>query len=640
MYKKVLLTQFCIPSLDTLEYKSNVHLAAGYLVGYAKAQLPNTEFVITPRVYTDLLNENSFIEYALDQKPDLLVFSLYLWNIDKTLRIVKKIKALRPELEFLFGGPEVNADNEYLRNSEAFTQGISGEGEIPFLDFLTGKPKTEIAGFLTKTSFNDFKSIRSDYKIDTNPYLENLIEIKPDSTMFFETVRGCPFSCNFCYYNKVYSKIVSVGRKHLAEFFQYARDNNFKELFLLDPTFNVQPDFDGLLDDIAALNADKKFEISTELRSDFLTDSQIVKLKAINLVEAEIGLQTTNPKALEAMSRKDRTNETIERTKKMYEAGIDCKVDLIVGLPGDSLNGFKKSVDQIFADGLHEMIQVFRLSILPGTEFAVNREKYGIVADKMPPYYIESTPTFSNSEIREALDYAEEVFNVSLYPLAPFLLSTDFSGLHKNEFVQFDSTIEPIHKIIFEDYETDLNQFGSRICETIVLHFKVSKTTTADQIETVLSYFKENYSTNTFQVIVDFDNEPCLELIEKVCDALPRSVGSYLEKDSYANLGVYLGVSARLAVMVSVLFQNSDSINEIASFGDIFIKVDQFSETLIEEMYEDNSIFFEGDCQTQALDYLSANDLVDDCIVFDSFKIEQHKTDCEQSLYFPYSITL
>ncbi len=67
MYKKVLLTQFCIPNLDTLEYKSNVHLAPGYLVGYAKGRLPKTEFVITPRVYTDLLNETAFIEYALNQ---------------------------------------------------------------------------------------------------------------------------------------------------------------------------------------------------------------------------------------------------------------------------------------------------------------------------------------------------------------------------------------------------------------------------------------------------------------------------------------------------------------------------------------------------------------------------------------------
>jgi radical SAM superfamily enzyme YgiQ (UPF0313 family) len=664
MYKKVLLTQFCIPSLDTLEYKSNVHLAPGYLVGFAKGMLPNTEFVITPRVYTDLLTENAFIDYVLNQEPDLLVFSLYLWNIDKTLRVVEKIKAVCPKAEFLFGGPEVNADNRYLLNSESFTEGISGEGEIPFLDYLLGKPKSGIAGLLTKDSFNDFEAIRTDYKIETNPYLENLIETKPDNTMFFETVRGCPFSCNFCYYNKVYSKIISVGREHLAEYFEYARNNDFKELFLLDPTFNVQPDFDGLLDDISELNKDKRFEISTELRSDFLTDSQIEKLTDINLVEAEIGLQTTNPRALEAMSRKDRTAKTIERTKKMYDAGINCKVDLIVGLPGDSLEDFKKSVDDVFAEGLHEMIQVFRLSILPGTEFAVNSKKFGIIADKQPPYYIQSTPTFSEADIREALDYAEEVFDVSLYPLAPFLLSTDFSELDRNDFVQFDTvndnvsgtlnhtTIEPIHKIIFENYDGNLEQYDSRFCETLVLHFKVGKSTTADQINSVLSYFRENHPNSTYQIIIDFEDAPRVNLIEKVSPNLPRSNRSYLEKDSYANIGVYLGVSARLAVIVPVTFRSSEEVKIASDMCDLFFKIDEFSEELIDELYEEmpvdtreelaveRNLFFAGNSQAQAFDSLKAKDLIDDYVIFDSFKIEKERVDCERRYYFPGLISL
>ena len=111
MYKKVLLTQFGIPNLNTLEYKSNVHLAPGYLVGYAKEQLHEIEFIITPRIYTDILPESEFIKYVLLENPDLISFSLYLWNIEKSLRVVKKLKELLPNMTVLFGGPEVNPDN-------------------------------------------------------------------------------------------------------------------------------------------------------------------------------------------------------------------------------------------------------------------------------------------------------------------------------------------------------------------------------------------------------------------------------------------------------------------------------------------------------------------------------------------------
>ena len=644
MYKKVVLTQFCIPSLDTLEYKSNVHLAPGYLVGYAKPHLPHTQFIITPRIYTDLLNETAFINYALEQEPDLMVFSLYLWNIDKTLRVVQKIKALSPTMEFLFGGPEVNADNSYLLSSPSFTQGISGEGEIPFLHFLQGKERATIAGYLTPQSFNDSEAIRKDYTLETNPYFENLIETKPDSTMFFETVRGCPFTCNFCYYNKVYSKIISVGREHLAQYFEYARNNNFDELFLLDPTFNVQPDFNGILDDIALLNKDRAFMVATELRADFLTDTQIEKLVAINLVEAEIGLQTTNTKALEAMSRKDRTAETIERTQKMHAAGIHCKVDLIVGLPGDSLADFKQSVDDVFASDLHQMIQVFRLSILPGTEFAVNSKKFGIVADSKPPYYIQSTPTFSYDEINQALRYAEEVFEVNLYPLPPYLLSTDFRGLDPNNFIEFDQVlgkeIEPIHKITFDSYHHNLDAYKSRFSETMVLHFMLNSSTTSNSIVEVLSYFKKNHPQGIYQIILHFTTAPNVGVVETICNALPRSTDSYLEKDAQANLGEYLGVSARLAVLVPVAHHSSNEALSIGTISDLFYTLEQFSTELIDTLYEENSLYFMGESQEQSFDYLSKHDLLDEFTLFESYPLELRKSGStgQQESYFPTAL--
>lgn len=645
MYKKVLLTQFGIPNLNTLEYKSNVHLAAGYLVGYVKEFLPQTEFIITPRIYTDLLTESTFIEYAVSKKPDLFVFSLYLWNIEKSLRVVKQIKKILPNAKFLFGGPEVNPDNRYLLESDQFCEGIVGEGEIAFRDYLLEKPIAEIAGYLTKDSYNDFISLRKDYKVDTNPYLANIIEIKPDNTMFFETVRGCPFSCNFCYYNKVYNKIIQVGYEHLDQIFEYARINKFNELFILDPTFNVQPHFDHLLDKMIELNSDHYFEISTELRADFLTDLQIEKLVKLNLVEAEIGLQTTNSKTLAVMGRKERTVETIKQTQKMIKAGISCKVDLIVGLPGDTLATFKQSIDDVKDADIARAMQVFKLSILSGTEFSKKRSELGITAEKMPPYYLLSTPSFTSSEIREALDYTEEVFDISLYPVPPYLLSTDFDNLDKEEFVEFDSNIQQIHKLILKSSEITPQEFESdliKLCESLVVHFIITNPQKQElSIIDTLIWFSKNHPDNTYQFIVHFENSVDIELLENIIEVMPRGRSSYLSRDTIANLGEDLSLTSSLAVIVPLEFQNAEKYLELKEQCDIFLHMKKINKELLVTTVEEDNFFFSGEEQKEIFEFLSKKNLLDDFMLFDSYLFEMNKGDNEHArIYNPHTLII
>jgi len=639
MYKKVVLVQFGIPNLSTLEYKSNVHLAPGYLVGYAKKQFPETEFVITPRIYTDVLTEQSFIEYVVSQQPDLITFSLYLWNIEKSLRVVKELCGKLPGVKIIFGGPEVNPDNRYLMESDQFTEGIVGEGETAFCDYLSGKPKELIAGYLTKSTYNDFSSLRKEYTMDTNPYLEGIIETTPDSTMFFETVRGCPFSCNFCYYNKVYDKVVPVGHEHIGALFEYARANNFDELFILDPTFNVQPNFDDLLDRMIELNADKYFEISTELRSDFLKDEQIKKLSKMNLVEAEIGLQSTNDAALAAMNRKDRTVQTIERTQRMIDAEISCKVDLIVGLPGDTLDDFKQSVDDVCAAGIGEAVQVFRLSILSGTEYSLKCDALGLQTELIPPYYLQSTPSFSESDIREALNYAEEVFETSLYPIAPYLLSTDFADVNHVNFIEFDSEVTAVHKLVVENASFSLDTIEServKLCESLVVHFVINDP--VGQRECIISslqWLAEHYPHNTYQFIIDFREEVDVELVNSIVKNLPRRESSYLDRDAAANLGFEFNLSMRLAVIVPIEFRGSTACEQLCEQFDLFLHLDKFSQELIDECFEDNNLFFSGCAQPQAFNYLTEEDLLDDFTMFESYKYEQQKDDVEERIYAP-----
>lgn len=642
-YNKVLLTQFAIPNFYTLEYTSNVHLAPGYLVGYVKHDFPGIEFIITPRIYTDLLSEEAFVKYAVEQKPDLMLFSLYLWNIEKSLRVVDKIQKLLPETKFLFGGPEVNPDNRFLLETEQFSYGIVGEGEIAFKDYLSGKDHSEIAGFLTKDSYNDFKTLRTDYSVRTNPYLAELIETRPDETMFFETVRGCPFNCSFCYYNKVYDKIIPVGFNHLEEIFDFARSHDFKELFILDPTFNFQPNFEEILDKLIILNSDHHFKISTELRADFLTDEQIEKLRRINLVEAEIGLQTTNEKALDLMGRSRRISETIERTKKMQEAGITCKVDLIIGLPGDSLAGFKKSIDAVDEANIADAIQVFRLALLSGTDFSKRKKELGLTAQAVPPYYLESTPTFSKLDIREALEYTDAKLDISLYPIPAYLLSTDFSELDQ-KFVEFDSETTPIHKIVFENPIFDvayLQELRYRICESLVLHFMINPEQNGkSRIIKIINWFTENFPHNVFQFILEFKGTVDKNFLDEVRKNIPANRSSYLNRDSIANLGADLNLTAALAIIAPQDFLDNADHSILKEETDLFIKVDEFCEEFIDTFYDDANFLFSGKCQKEAFNYLKANDLLDDYTLFESFRFELKKSDDEVRIYYPNCVKI
>lgn len=641
MFKKILFTQFGIPDLDTLEYKSNIPLAAGYLFAYAKKKFHDKEFIITPRVYTDVLNDDAYFEYVSRINPDLFLFSLYVWNIERTLRLCGILIRKYPNAKFLFGGPEVNPDNRFLLNDPAFTAGIVGEGELPLIDFLKGIPLKNISGALTKEFFNPAGRIKKEFQPDDNPYIAGLIEHTPDTSMYFETVRGCPFKCGFCYYNKVYDKPVPMNRDHLKIYLDYARKNGLREVFLLDPSFNAQSRFDDLLDRLSSLNSDVFFEFNTELRADLLTDTQIKKLQKLNLLEAEIGLQTTNPRALDIMNRTGSVEKTIANSKKMFSLGMKPKIDLIAGLPGDTLENFKRSVDRVFEEGLYEDIQIFRLSILSGTDFSVKRKKYGIEADYMPPYHIRSVNNFTEDEMLEAIDYARDKFDTELFYIPSFLLSCDFKYLRKDRFVQFDSDIEPVHKIIFRNYADESYKRINYLCESLVLHFKIDDYE-KDYLKIccILDHFFNGQPDSVYQIIFEFTND----FSKKHFDMISKHISykcNYLDRDASAYFGDCT-VSTRVAVVLDRKYIGSRLYKNIRNETDVFIAISDLRENDAENIAGEHKIYVKGQKQESIFRLLNKNDLLTEFVIFDSFRYEYKKYEITGSgrLYFPYSVEI
>jgi hypothetical protein len=199
-------------------------------------------------------------------------------------------------------------------------------------------------------------------------------------------------------------------------------------VYLLDPSLNTRPNLKGLLAGIGRLNAEKRIRLFSEIRAEAIDETLADLLAAAGFTWFEIGLQSTNPKALKIMNRPTRLDRFVLGAQRLKQRGITPSIDLIIGLPGDDLAGFKRSVDFVADHDLQDDIQIFPLSILPGTSFRRRRRELGLNFEAHPPYTVSATPTFAPEDFQLAYDYAETRLDTVFFPLPDLDLSWRLAG--------------------------------------------------------------------------------------------------------------------------------------------------------------------------------------------------------------------
>jgi hypothetical protein len=422
---KAALIQLPVQSHDYGYSIENVPLAAGYLASYAALHDPAIEIFICPGSIANLGGEAAILRWIDDVRPDIIGFSCYVWNIDRTLYLCSIIKERMERCLIVLGGPEITPDNEFLLSHDDFDAGVVGEGEETFLDLLQAAAEgragmAKVQGLMVRDAkgwvLTSPRSPVKDLESIPSPYLSGTLGLSLNKSMIMETVRGCPMRCTYCYYHKHLSHVRAFTGERISSEFLWANHAGVGEVTVIDPCFGRRPDLMPLLKSMASPGKGA-LPFSCELNAEDLDEVLVDALVKAGLIHVEIGLQSTNKKTLKNIGRFFDQAAFMKGIRMLKEAGVRVMTDIMVGLPGDSLRDVKKSIDFVLEERLCDDLSLYPLSVLPGTVLRTQADRFGISYQSKPPYLVLQTAEMDSDDIREAFAYAEDVTGIDYFPV-------------------------------------------------------------------------------------------------------------------------------------------------------------------------------------------------------------------------------
>ena len=402
--------------LSTLNSKF-IHssLALRYLKAYGEAHGQAYDIV----EYTINMPVLHILSDITEHDIDVLGFACYIWNIEMTLHVVDMVKAVRPDIKIVLGGPEVSfTADELLERCPNIDYIVQGEGEEAFHALVTalqlgndgldpvipgvrGRRDGSILGSLEAVEVSDLSTIPF-------PYTEEDMDDLEHKIIYYESSRGCPFSCQYCL----------SGNKNTVRFFPQERtleelqwfiDHGVKQVKFVDRTFNCAPHHHRPLMEFMR-DSDTHMNFHLEMEPELMTEweTNILCETPPGRIQIEVGVQSTHKKTLDAINRYNDWPYIQKSIRPIIQAGrTHVHMDLIVGLPHEDFNRFGQSFNDLFSLQPHAL-QIGFLKLLKGSGVRRMRE-YKYVADPLAPYEVLSTHVLPYDDVR-FLKYFEDVF--------------------------------------------------------------------------------------------------------------------------------------------------------------------------------------------------------------------------------------
>lgn len=446
--KKIVLSQLPHPSY----IDRNIPLAAGYLKSsaYKHGLLGEVDIEILAPELSDYSGCQRIINAICDMNPDVLGFSLYLWNVERTLYVIDRIKKKLPRLKIMVGGPEVTRDSTYILSNPNIDIAVCGEGEITFIEvvrhFLTGKPETsQIHGICYRNNgnvlVNTSRKRLSDINFIPSPYLLGFIDITKYREMMLFTMRGCLLGCTYCSWTargQLRAFVIDRLRNELILAKETGED---VIVSILDSAFNVSPVFVEFCKMAQEINHDHKLKFNSFVQADIINAETARLLKETNFTGVEVGLQSTNPEVLANVNRSINSTRFLRGVDFLKKENIPVKVDVIIGLPGDSATTFKETMQFMFQHNLEPII--FNLSLGHGAKLSRQAQDFGAKVQTNPPFYVLETRTFSRCDLEKNINQYKQY-------------SADFNKMSNLCFPSLYKNLNSYHYHIDEDIESIL----------------------------------------------------------------------------------------------------------------------------------------------------------------------------------------
>ncbi len=538
--KSVLFVQLPPSRFSFEEGPTNIPLAAGFLAS-ALDERSRERFdseILEPDI-VDALADQGLLEEIVRRRPSIVAMTLYVWNVQRSLFLAANIKRRLPGVCVLVGGPEVTSDNLWVLKHPAADAGVFGEGEsriaVVVEALLDGKEPRGIPGIFFKDRLgihvDSGRSAPWDLASCPYPYLNGKIGPSRDGTLFLETVRGCPFRCRYCYYHKAFTRVRAHPEESVERVLDvaYHSDSGVREIYLMDPTFNARKGFRRLLRSMARRRIRKDVAVHTELRADILSREDALLLKEAGLVSAEVGLQSINAKALRLAGRKGDPEKTARGVGLLKEAAIDVTTGIILGLPGDTPEEFRRTLTWLKTTGAYSVVHPFVLSVLPGTEFRARATAMGLRYDERPPYYVRSTRIFPEGAFRLALAECEQIFDMEIdYVPPPSLVDRGPGVVERPEKAPY------ISKWILDAARTDASDHShtvfARATDPFTLWFRGNTSVVPENaIPKLLREFVDLNPHAVLRLIFEFPEPPPVSFLRKALDA-SASPGLFLNQ--------------------------------------------------------------------------------------------------------------
>ena len=355
------------------------------------------------------------------RKPDVIGFSCYIWNISYVKVILADIKKVLPDVKIWAGGPEVSYHGEaFLKEEPAVDLVMMGEGEITFAHFLKalleGEDLKQVPGLMVRNADGTFTDTGFRQVMDMSqiPFPYAFMDMKEleHRIIYYESSRGCPFSCSYCL-SSIDKKLRFRNLSLVKEELKFFIDNKVAQVKFVDRTFNCKKDHAIEIWKFIKEHDNGITNFHFEVAADLMTDEEIEIIKDMRpgLIQLEIGVQSVNEMTISAINRKTNLDKIREKVAKIKSFGnVHQHLDLIAGLPYEDYDSFANSFNQVYAMK-PDQLQLGFLKVLYGSNMKLMSGEYGIKYLSYPPYEVLETKWISYEDVLK-LKEVEEVVEI------------------------------------------------------------------------------------------------------------------------------------------------------------------------------------------------------------------------------------